>query len=235
MSFIPKIAASIIRVPVAVVGTGVGLNVYLNHKMEEYSPTKLIKTYYKNTMDFMKELQENIENDLEISGSGHNQPPVPGSKTMPAQIQQFKKEKEQEKNHLMGLTKKLIEIRTLLKQVSNNSSLELPSIVVVGSQSSGKSSVLEAIVGHEFLPKGSNMVTRRPIELTLIHSANIDQEYSEFPQLKMGKVFDFLKVQKILTDLNMAVSDEECVSDNPIELKIYSPFVPDLTMVDLPG
>ena len=31
--------------------------------------------------------------------------------------------------------------------------LKLPSIIVIGSQSSGKSSVLEAIVGKEFLPK----------------------------------------------------------------------------------
>lgn len=54
---------------------------------------------------------------------------------------------------LMVLTKKLIEVRNLLKTVDNNANMTLPSIVVVGSQSSGKSSVLEAIVGHEFLPK----------------------------------------------------------------------------------
>ncbi|KAJ1535946.1 dynamin-like GTPase mgm1 [Cladochytrium tenue] len=56
-------------------------------------------------------------------------------------------------SELMILTKKLIEVRNLLKTVNNNSNLRLPSIVVIGSQSSGKSSVLEAIVGHEFLPK----------------------------------------------------------------------------------
>ncbi|KAJ3415745.1 dynamin-like GTPase mgm1 [Chytridiales sp. JEL 0842] len=136
---------------------------------------------------------------------------------------------------LMILTKKLIEVRNLLKTVDNNTNLQLPSIVVIGSQSSGKSSVLEAIVGHEFLPKGSNMVTRRPIELTLIHSPQEKESYSEFPQLGLGKVFDFKQVQKTLTDLNLAVSDEECISKKPIELRIYSPNVPDLTLVDLPG
>ncbi|KAI9363469.1 P-loop containing nucleoside triphosphate hydrolase protein [Zopfochytrium polystomum] len=136
----------------------------------------------------------------------------------------------------MILTKKLIEVRNLLKTVNvQNSNLKLPSIVVVGSQSSGKSSVLEAIVGHEFLPKGNNMVTRRPIELTLIHNPNSSEEYSEFPQLGFGKITDFGKVQKTLTDLNLAVPDSECVSPVPIELRIYSPNVPDLTMVDLPG
>lgn len=54
---------------------------------------------------------------------------------------------------LMLLTKKLIEIRSILMSIDHNETLKLPSIVVIGSQSSGKSSVLEAIVGHEFLPK----------------------------------------------------------------------------------
>lgn len=54
---------------------------------------------------------------------------------------------------LMMLTKKLIEIRSILMSIDHNETLKLPSIVVIGSQSSGKSSVLEAIVGHEFLPK----------------------------------------------------------------------------------
>lgn len=56
-------------------------------------------------------------------------------------------------NGLMHLTKKLIEIRTMLLSIDQGDNLKLPSIVVIGSQSSGKSSVLEAIVGHEFLPK----------------------------------------------------------------------------------
>jgi hypothetical protein len=57
------------------------------------------------------------------------------------------------KNGLMHLTRKLIEIRSMLLSIDQSDALKLPSIVVIGSQSSGKSSVLEAIVGHEFLPK----------------------------------------------------------------------------------
>jgi len=64
---------------------------------------------------------------------------------------------EARQNGLMHLTKKLIEIRSMLLSIDQSDALKLPSIVVIGSQSSGKSSVLEAIVGHEFLPKyGSN-------------------------------------------------------------------------------
>ncbi|KAJ8329782.1 mitochondrial dynamin GTPase Msp1 [Batrachochytrium dendrobatidis] len=137
---------------------------------------------------------------------------------------------------LLGLTSKLIDIRNLLKTIDRASAaLNLPSIVVVGSQSSGKSSVLEAVVGHEFLPKGANMVTRRPIELTLIHTPDSKEEYSEFPQLGLGKIKDFSQVRRTLTDLNLAVSDAECVSEIPIELRVYSPNIPDLTLVDLPG
>lgn len=79
------------------------------------------------------------------------------------------------------------------------------------------------------------MVTRRPIELTLIHTPEINEEYGEFPQLGLGKVNDFKQVQKTLTDLNLAVSETECVSNKPIELRIYSPNIPDLTLIDLPG
>lgn len=54
---------------------------------------------------------------------------------------------------LMNLTKNLIEVRSILQTIDMGDDLTVPSIVVIGSQSSGKSSVLEAIVGHEFLPK----------------------------------------------------------------------------------
>lgn len=136
---------------------------------------------------------------------------------------------------MMMLTKKMIEIRSLLQTVGQSDTLTLPSIVVIGSQSSGKSSVLEAIVGHEFLPKGSNMVTRRPIELTLVNTPEARAEYGEFPALGLGKITDFSQIQKTLTDLNLAVPAEECVTDDPIQLRIYSPNVPDLSLIDLPG
>ncbi|KAF1989988.1 putative mitochondrial dynamin GTPase [Aulographum hederae CBS 113979] len=138
-------------------------------------------------------------------------------------------------DQMMMLTKKMIQIRGLLQTVGQSEALQLPSIVVIGSQSSGKSSVLEAIVGHEFLPKGSNMVTRRPIELTLVNTPDAHAEYGEFPALGLGKVTDFSQIQKTLTDLNLAVPVQDCVSDDPIQLRIYSPNVPDLSLIDLPG
>ena len=138
-------------------------------------------------------------------------------------------------DQMMILTKKMIEIRGILQTIGQSNALTLPSIVVIGSQSSGKSSVLEAIVGHEFLPKGSNMVTRRPIELTLVNTPDAQAEYGEFTALGLGKITDFAHIQKTLTDLNLAVPAADCVSDDPIQLSIYSPNVPDLSLIDLPG
>lgn len=138
-------------------------------------------------------------------------------------------------DQMMVLTKKMIEIRSILQKVDQSSTLTLPSIVVIGSQSSGKSSVLEAIVGHEFLPKGTNMVTRRPIELTLVNTPGSREEFGEFPDLGLRRITDFSSIQRTLTELNLAVPDTECVSHDPIHLTVYSPNVPDLSLIDLPG
>jgi hypothetical protein len=83
------------------------------------------------------------------------------------------------------------------------------------------------------------MVTRRPIELTLIHSPTPNGqtavEYGEFPGLGLGKITNFADIQRTLTDLNLSVPDSDAVSNEPIDLRIYSPNVPDLTLIDLPG
>ncbi|KAI5955183.1 MGM1 [Candida jiufengensis] len=137
-------------------------------------------------------------------------------------------------DHMLNLTRQMIEIRNLLSSIDHDG-IKLPSIVVIGSQSSGKSSVLESIVGQEFLPKGSNMVTRRPIELTLVNTPESASNVAELPALKMYNLTDFTQLQKILYDLNMAVPETDCISNDPIQVTIRSPKVPDLSLVDLPG
>jgi GTPase SAR1 family protein len=61
---------------------------------------------------------------------------------------------------LIPLINKLQEVFARSRVQSNG--VSLPQIIVVGGQSSGKSSVLESIVGIDFLPRGTNIVTRRP-------------------------------------------------------------------------
>lgn len=59
-------------------------------------------------------------------------------------------------------------------------------------QSSGKSSVLEAVVGRDFLPRGTGIVTRRPLVLNLVHVDDPKaQEYGEFMHRQGQKIFDF--------------------------------------------
>lgn len=84
------------------------------------------------------------------------------------------------------------------------------------------------------------MVTRRPIELTLVHTPPTAADphplaYGELPALGLHKVTSFADIQRTLTDLNLAVPATEAVSSEPIDLRIYSPNVPDLTLIDLPG
>lgn len=139
-------------------------------------------------------------------------------------------------NDFNDFIRKMIQIKEILRVSGNEEAINLPNIVVIGSQSSGKSSVLESIVGHEFLPKGQNMVTRRPLELTLIHSPQESDDSVIIAQYDRNlKIKDFTKVQAILKDLNLAVPEDDWISFEPIRVTIYSPKVPDLTLVDLPG
>ncbi|XP_065618324.1 phragmoplastin DRP1C-like [Quercus suber] len=66
----------------------------------------------------------------------------------------------------------------------------LPSVAVVGGQSSGKSSVLESVVGRDFLPRGSGIVTRRPLVLQL-HKTEGGHDYAEFLHAPKRKLTDF--------------------------------------------
>jgi hypothetical protein len=101
--------------------------------------------------------------------------------------------------------------------------------------------LLAVLTGLCCLERGDNMVTRRPIELTLVHtphdgsSASGPPEYGVFPSLGAQKVTSFPAIQRTLTELNQAVPASIAVSSDPIYLRIHSPHVPDLTLVDLPG
>lgn len=112
----------------------------------------------------------------------------------------------------------------------------LPSVVVVGGQSSGKSSVLESIVGRDFLPRGSGIVTRRPLVLQLHKTEQGVQEYGEFLHLPKKKFRDFSMVRKEIQDETDRITGKsKQISPVPIHLSIYSPNVVNLTLIDLPG
>ncbi|SCU94803.1 LADA_0G11408g1_1 [Lachancea dasiensis] len=141
----------------------------------------------------------------------------------------------------------------------SQSPIDLPQITVVGSQSSGKSSVLENIVGRDFLPRGTGIVTRRPLVLQLINRRskkpsndllelrhdddskdgqeedNVD-EWGEFLHLPGKKFHNFDEIrQEIVSETDKTTGKNAGISSVPINMRIYSPHVLTLTLVDLPG
>ncbi|XP_061750145.1 dynamin-1-like isoform X1 [Nerophis ophidion] len=124
-------------------------------------------------------------------------------------------------------------LQDAFSSIGHNSSLDLPQIAVVGGQSAGKSSVLENFVGKDFLPRGSGIVTRRPLVLQLIHCAT---EYAEFLHCKGKKFTDFEEVRlEIEAETERVTGQNKGISPVPINLRVYSPNVLNLTLVDLPG
>lgn len=109
---------------------------------------------------------------------------------------------------------------------------------MLGTQSSGKSSVLESIVGLDFLPRGDGVVTRRPLELRLCHIPDGEgvKPWGIFQEIKDQKFYDFDKVRLTIEELTeKRCGGEKNIIDDPIILNIYSPTCPDLTLIDLPG
>lgn len=130
-------------------------------------------------------------------------------------------------------------LQDIFSQLSPDLKLDLPQIAVIGSQSSGKSSVLESLVGRDFLPRGSNIVTRRPLILQLVKTQPASGQYAEWGEFlhQQGKRFyDFERIrQEILVETERMVGNNKGISEKPIRLKIFSPNVLTMTLVDLPG
>uniref|UniRef100_A0A2N9FR58 Dynamin-type G domain-containing protein n=1 Tax=Fagus sylvatica TaxID=28930 RepID=A0A2N9FR58_FAGSY len=112
--------------------------------------------------------------------------------------------------------------------------IQLPTIVVVGDQSSGKSSVLESLAGIN-LPRGQGICTRVPLIMRLQHQP--------LPQPELVLEFNGKVVKTDEEHVSEAINratDEiaglgKGISNAPLTLEVRKNGVPDLTMVDLPG
>lgn len=78
------------------------------------------------------------------------------------------------------------------------------------------------------------MVTRRPIEITLIHTPETKQEYVDFPNQQLMHITDFARVRALIEDLNQQ-TPPNTISSLPIQVHVHSPHVPNLQLIDLPG
>ena len=115
--------------------------------------------------------------------------------------------------------------------------ISLPSIVVVGDQNSGKSSVLEGLSGVD-LPRGDGLVTRCPLILKLRRAEHFSAVLSYVD--RDGKII-WSPLTQLEIPLAIIQATQELAGtkshlvDKAITLEVNKPDAPDLTMVDLPG
>lgn len=145
----------------------------------------------------------------------------------------------------------LIQLADHIRDIFKNSEfLDPPTLCVVGSQSSGKSITLNGLTGIDILPNGKSIVTRTPIHLRLIHvkeskvivveffdkddsqkllsSFNVDAATTPIDQLNLIK-------GEIIKLTEQYAGKSKNVVDIPINIRIRSPNVPNLSVIDLPG
>lgn len=134
------------------------------------------------------------------------------------------------------------------QDITNSPDLELniPRIVMVGAQSSGKSSFVNRLIGYEIMPTGHNMVTKTPVYVRLYHTKN-GNDYVTISTSDSEN-------QNVLANINLEAGDSkelmlnefkratfsivgksDNISSKPIYINVYSKNVLNLTLVDLPG
>lgn len=133
-------------------------------------------------------------------------------------------------------------LQDILSRLGSDSLIDLPQVAVVGSQSSGKSSVLGALVGRDLLPRGSHICTRRPLVLQLVQTRlpednDLDyEEWGEFSHLPGQRFPDFSAIRhEIQIETEREAGANNGISDKQISLIFFSPYVLNIKLVDLPG
>nr|XP_034970966.1 interferon-induced GTP-binding protein Mx1-like isoform X1 [Zootoca vivipara] len=129
-----------------------------------------------------------------------------------------------------------IDLIDSLRALGVEKDLALPAIAVIGDQSSGKSSVLEALSGVA-LPRGSGIVTRCPLELKLKKTHNTKEWKGKISYLNTVKDMTSSRQveEEIIRAQNAMAGSGSGISSELISLEISSSDVPDLTLIDLPG
>jgi dynamin 1-like protein len=146
--------------------------------------------------------------------------------------------------------KEILKIASILNSTYiDNHLIDLPKLVVVGTQSSGKSSLLNSLIGMDILPVGKSMTTRTPLHLELIQSSNENRiefgcysNYNWITEKKILITFPNITIEckeqirsEIENQTTIKAGNGLNISINPIHIKIYATNVPNLSLIDLPG
>jgi len=158
--------------------------------------------------------------------------------------------KQSEESHSLTDNKQILKLANVLNNIFNDDTfdIDIPKLVVIGTQSSGKSSLLNSIIGSDILPTGKSMVTRVPLNLELI---NGPKNYAEFGKYQSNVwistksiCFDYPTPTKeqqkqinneIIHYTHLYAGEQQNINSTPINLRIYSPYVNNINLVDLPG
>lgn len=123
------------------------------------------------------------------------------------------------KSSLFDNLRKLITVIDELRDVGVSDYIQLPRICVLGTQSAGKSSLLENIVGLDFLPRGEGVVTRRPLELRLVHTFEQGgKPWGVFDVMKDKKFYNFDEVRDAIN----AITDKDAGTKKGTNLVMHT-------------
>lgn len=143
----------------------------------------------------------------------------------------------------------LLDVIDLLRSQGISHYVRLPQLIVCGDQSSGKSSVLEAVSGVRF-PTKDILCTRFATELILRRDPTTNVTVAIIPgtersEEEKAKLLDFKSPTVQIDDLPFLIdaaneamgldSGAKAFSDDVLRIEISGPEQPHLTLVDLPG
>ncbi|KAF2022998.1 hypothetical protein EK21DRAFT_27807, partial [Setomelanomma holmii] len=142
----------------------------------------------------------------------------------------------------------LLDIIDKLRSQGISRFVDLPQIIVCGDQSSGKSSVLEAISGMSF-PTKDNLCTQFATELILRRNPSVGVEVHINPGPDRSDeekkrlcaflhVLDDFNIASVIEEAKHAIGinrNDKVFSTDILRVEISGPSQPHLNMVDLPG
>lgn len=129
--------------------------------------------------------------------------------------------------------KTLCTIQGTLAAAGLSRKINLPNIIVLGAQSSGKSSVLEHIIGREFLPRGQGIVTRRPVIIQKIVDPSVRKDMLFLNNEPMSGYKEL--GQRLTESMKRAAKTGDGITAEPVIVKMILNFGVSLSLIDMPG
>ncbi|UJR37440.1 hypothetical protein I4U23_030143 [Adineta vaga] len=130
---------------------------------------------------------------------------------------------------------------TTIDQIRNrvadiDTTIDLPAIVVIGEQSSGKSSVLEALSSIPLPRGGHHMTTKCPLELRMRRSSTWHASLECPGRPKRDNIPNAHEISRHINEAqNYLTHDRDQISKQVLVLNVQAPWLPNLTLIDLPG